>query len=195
MKDGYAGNNPKQAELHTLFSDIGSFICELKRRNPNSSSSENDSEPANKKRKIEDEAKQQLQVPTRTAISAATNANGTKSAANAWSNVSIQPAWKAQDVSFSIPQRKKLHMEIIKDGPKGASGGIRGVNTTSGAVEFGVSWKDVGMSIRYVVFFQHICCHHDADSEGFQSRYFASQYRRRPRNSTTSSSYLRMEMA
>ena len=44
------------------------------------------------------------------------------------------------DISFSVPQRKKLSLEI------GAlkSDGIRAVNPKTQVIEFSVSWKDIG---------------------------------------------------
>lgn len=44
------------------------------------------------------------------------------------------------DVSFSIPQRKKLKLEWVS----GAQGGARALGT-DGSVEFGCGWGDIGM--------------------------------------------------
>lgn len=46
----------------------------------------------------------------------------------------------AKEISFSVPVRKKLTLEVIE----GVEGGMRGVNTTSGDMEVGMAWKDVG---------------------------------------------------
>ena len=42
--------------------------------------------------------------------------------------------------SFSIPQRKKLTLELVS---KKKEGGIRGIGA-DGNVEFGIQWRDVG---------------------------------------------------
>lgn len=50
-----------------------------------------------------------------------------------------------QDVSFSIPQRKKLTLEIGNS----ASQGVRGRNPSSNDVEFTVKWTDIRRSFRF----------------------------------------------
>lgn len=47
------------------------------------------------------------------------------------------------DVSFSIPQRKRLKLEWISASGEG-SGGMRAV-AGDGGVEFGCTWGDIGM--------------------------------------------------
>lgn len=56
-----------------------------------------------------------------------------------WTYKSKAAAHIGGDVSFSVPQRKKLRLEWL-DAP---SGGIRAANPTSGDLEFGVSWSDI----------------------------------------------------
>lgn len=84
-------------------------------------------EPGAKKRKLD--------AP----VAAANGAGG-----GSWADASAQVSWRAPDVSFSIPQRKKLTVEIVSSpqGPQG--GGIRAVAGAGGNVEFGISWSDVG---------------------------------------------------
>jgi hypothetical protein len=55
-----------------------------------------------------------------------------------WTDRSKQVSYTGGDVSFSIPQRKKLRLEWL-DAP---SGGIRAANS-AGELEFGISWQDV----------------------------------------------------
>ncbi|KAF2742015.1 Rtt106-domain-containing protein [Sporormia fimetaria CBS 119925] len=102
--------NPAQTDL---FRDISSFILDL--------IAEPVSEPASKKRKLDDG-------------SGAQNGGTTGSLANA----SVR-AWKTYPgVSFSTPVRKKLTMELVE----GKEGGIRGVGS-DGSVQFGIAWRDV----------------------------------------------------
>ncbi|KAF2019981.1 hypothetical protein BU24DRAFT_477073 [Aaosphaeria arxii CBS 175.79] len=55
---------------------------------------------------------------------------------------STTKAWKIDPaVSFSIPQRKKLTLELVS----GKGGGVRTIGA-SGSVEFSVAWKDVDIS-------------------------------------------------
>jgi hypothetical protein len=49
-------------------------------------------------------------------------------------------AWKTYSgVSFQMPQRKKLELQLVSS----KEGGIRGVGA-NGSVEFGIPWRDVG---------------------------------------------------
>ncbi|KAL8884474.1 MAG: hypothetical protein Q9215_007487 [Flavoplaca cf. flavocitrina] len=48
------------------------------------------------------------------------------------------------DISFSIPQRKKLKLEISRNSGTGA---IRGANATTGEADFGIRYSDVGTCI------------------------------------------------
>lgn len=52
------------------------------------------------------------------------------------------------DVSFSIPQRKKLKLEWIGCSVDFERRGLRAVRG-DGAIEFGCGWKDLGMLISY----------------------------------------------
>lgn len=49
-------------------------------------------------------------------------------------------ALQISDISFSVPQRKKLSLEIGAS----KSEGIRAVNPKTQAIEFSVSWRDIG---------------------------------------------------
>ncbi|KAF1995064.1 Rtt106-domain-containing protein [Amniculicola lignicola CBS 123094] len=106
--------NPTQS---TLFRDISTYIL--------NQTSQSTTEPASKKRKIED-------------------SNGAQNGATSGGLGSlVNPAAKAwrtyTGVSFSIPQRKKLTLELL-DNKK--DGGIRGVGA-DGNIEFSIAWKDV----------------------------------------------------
>lgn len=47
----------------------------------------------------------------------------------------------ARDVSFSLPVRKKLALEIVKE----KDGGLRVVDAGKEEVEAGIAWADIGM--------------------------------------------------
>lgn len=100
----------------------------------------------------------------------------------------VDSEWKnalqIPDISFSVPQRKKLSLEI------GAlkSEGIRAVNPKSQAVEFSVPWKDVGefslQSLQLVVYEVLIL--------GSQNTLSAFHYPRKPLLLSISASSLSM---
>jgi hypothetical protein len=74
------------------------------------------------------------------------------SSAAGWADQSIRADYTAPDISFSIPQRKKLRLEWIDSASSDlAKGGIRAADA-SGSVEFGVSWKDIGRWPKPVYF-------------------------------------------
>lgn len=51
-------------------------------------------------------------------------------------------AWKTYPgVSFAMPQRKKLTLELVSSGKK--AGGVRALGA-DGSVEFGIAWSNVG---------------------------------------------------
>jgi len=61
-----------------------------------------------------------------------------------------------KDISFSVPLRKKLTLEIVGgDKARGSAGGIRAVNPSSGDVELGLAWSDIGKSIEGEYFKQY----------------------------------------
>ncbi|KAL5120162.1 hypothetical protein ACEQ8H_001988 [Pleosporales sp. CAS-2024a] len=100
---------------NTLFRDISTFIL--------NHASQPAAEPTAKKRKLEDSPSTQH--------AAATPSGGLASAAT--------KAWRTYPgVSVSMPQRKKLTLELLdrKDG------GIRAIGA-SGHVEFSIAWRDV----------------------------------------------------
>ncbi|KAF1960069.1 Rtt106-domain-containing protein [Byssothecium circinans] len=97
--------NPTQS---TLFRDISTYIL--------NQTSQTTTEPAPKKRKLEDSKGAQ---------------NLASTAIKAWRSY--------PGVSFSIPQRKKFTLELV-DSKK--DGGIRAIGA-DGSVEFGIPWRDV----------------------------------------------------
>ncbi|KAF2809388.1 Rtt106-domain-containing protein [Mytilinidion resinicola] len=107
-----------------LFRDISSYILNFS----GAQTSVVNGEPAGKKRKLENG-----------------HANGAagKSTTGTWADAVTQTAWRGTDTSFSIPQRKKLTLEMVKKGNGVKEGGIRGINPATGEVEFGIAWKDV----------------------------------------------------
>ncbi|ORY12205.1 hypothetical protein BCR34DRAFT_304993 [Clohesyomyces aquaticus] len=108
--------NPTQS---TLFCDISTYIL-----NQTSSSVP---EPISKKRKLGEP-----HAPNGTA-------NGVTSDADILFNAGTK-AWRSYPgVSFSMPQRKKLTLELLASK---RDGGIRAVGA-DGKIEFGIAWKDV----------------------------------------------------
>ena len=103
-----------------LFQDIASYVSGLKNAQP--PAGEETASQASKKRKIDG------------------SAASAGSASGAWADRSARPDFVAPDVSFSIPQRKKLRLECI--GSK--SGGLRAVSA-AGDLEFGLSWENIGL--------------------------------------------------
>ena len=130
----------------TLFNRIADYINTLTRHDPNFSN-----DRSNKKRKLDDD-----DTPAHNGAShpKVTTRKPDWQEAEAYYNV--------KEVSFSVPQRKKLTLELspersysydvsstgksrdIQTDPQG-KGGIRAINPTSGEVEFGMSWRDVGV--------------------------------------------------
>ncbi|KAF2184498.1 Rtt106-domain-containing protein [Zopfia rhizophila CBS 207.26] len=105
--------NPTQT---TLFRDISTYIL--------NQTSQATIEPAAKKRKLDQSSGIQ---------------NGAAAGMGILANSSVK-AWRSYPgTSFSIPQRKKLALELVLEKK---SGGIRGVGA-DGSVEFGIAWEDV----------------------------------------------------
>ncbi|MCJ1364776.1 hypothetical protein MMC16_003893 [Acarospora aff. strigata] len=113
-----------QSPHHTaLFNDIATYTQTLRSSNP--ISLPNGEPPPSKKRKLDDSS----------------STNGTPRAS--------PPEWKkgyytVPDMSFAVPQRKKFTLEISESPLEG----LRARNATTGAIEFGLAWKDV----------QHVVC-------------------------------------
>lgn len=67
-----------------------------------------------------------------------------------WTDQSQRADHVAGDVSFSIPQRKKLRLEWVGSSAADLSkGGIRATGT-GGDIEFGVGWRDIGTSFQEI---------------------------------------------
>ncbi|KAJ9642288.1 hypothetical protein H2199_004668 [Coniosporium tulheliwenetii] len=84
-------------------------------------------EPASKKRKLNES------LPTQ---------NGTSTATPAWRGPVREVFHSGDDTSFSLPARKKLRFEFVRTTPNSAEGGIRTLDG-KGEVQFGVDWKDI----------------------------------------------------
>jgi len=91
--------------------------------------------PANPKKRKLDEAN-----------SNGTNGTAAANAGESWTQRGAKAAQSVPDVSFSVPQRKKLKLEWLAAGKEPAAGGIRAVAPSDGSVEFGIAWDDIGMS-------------------------------------------------
>ena len=59
-----------------------------------------------------------------------------------------QTTFTATEVSFVVPVRKKLRLELVGTSEDGANGGIRGVNSSTGEFEVGLSWSDISQYLR-----------------------------------------------
>ena len=62
--------------------------------------------------------------------------------------MSKDAAFVAPDVSFAVPVRKKLRVEVVAGG-QGVEGGMRGMDMKTGETEVAVAWGDVGESCFY----------------------------------------------
>ncbi|MCJ1352039.1 MAG: hypothetical protein MMC33_002023 [Icmadophila ericetorum] len=110
--------------LSPLFTDIARYIIELKEQVP-SNDAETTGSPA-KKRKLEGDDSRGAAI---------LNQNGSAPRVDApWSN-----PFTAPDVSFLVPQRKKLNLEIGLQGNEG----IRAVNPKTQDSEFYAPWSDI----------------------------------------------------
>ena len=107
--------------MKDLFHEVAAYILELK-----TARSGIEEEPATKKRKLNEE----LQV------------NGKTSKAGNDATI-LNESWSGQvfeGISFSVPQRKKLFLEISSK----RSEGIRALNPSTKETEFGIPWKEIG---------------------------------------------------
>ncbi|KAF2117964.1 hypothetical protein BDV96DRAFT_517802 [Lophiotrema nucula] len=126
IDSAFAGNHELRKRVHaaidqnptqsTLFRDISTYIL--------NQPPQDTTEPASKKRKLEDSNGTQ---------------NGVAAAAGGAGSLTGK-AWRTYPgVSFSIPQRKKFTLELVAEK---AGGAIRAVGA-AGNTEFGIAWKDV----------------------------------------------------
>ncbi|KAE9975008.1 hypothetical protein EG328_002541 [Venturia inaequalis] len=110
----------------TLVSDLSKYITSLRKTLHSNATPQQITAPSlantqSKKRKLED--------------GSATNGS---SNTQEWANLSRQADHVVGDVSFSIPQRKKLKLEWVS----GTQGGARALGA-DGGVEFGCGWGDI----------------------------------------------------
>lgn len=113
----------------TLVSDLSKYITSLRNTLDSNGTPQQTIAPSladtqSKKRKLEDGS----------ATNGSSNTQG-------WADLSRQADHVVGDVSFSIPQRKKLKLEWVS----GTQGGARALGA-DGGVEFGCGWGDIGMS-------------------------------------------------
>ncbi|KZF25771.1 Rtt106-domain-containing protein [Xylona heveae TC161] len=122
-------SQPQQADL---FDRIAAFTIELQGKIPSSNGAvhqqldtQGPSSTLNsKKRKAEEEL-------DKNALSSA-SANG-----DVWKNTSL--AFSSKDISFSVPLRKKMTLEVSGD----VNVGIRAINQASGEQELSIAWKSI----------------------------------------------------
>ena len=107
-----AVKNPK---LESLFQDIAQYIVNLR------GITETQSQQPSKKRKLDSAF------------------NGKEPTSSTWKPGSFSTF---KELSFTVPQRKKLTLEIGD-----ASAGLRAMNPTTNDVEFGANWRDVAQIV------------------------------------------------
>ncbi|GME31625.1 hypothetical protein GTA08_BOTSDO00866 [Neofusicoccum parvum] len=111
-----------------LFSSISSYILQLRQAPPPTNGAAA-GEPAAKKRKIDGPEAQKATV----------------GAVGSWANSAAGADFALPDVSFSIPQRKKLNLQLVAaaSARDSSGGGIRVCSGGGANVEFGIGFKDV----------------------------------------------------
>ena len=123
------GDSP---HLIKLFSGIAVYVLELQNQ---AVGNNGDYDPAAKKRKLDMEVSSR--VGTGTAPTTGRPGPDDNSSINAeWSSTSFDA------ISFSVPQRKKLVLDISSKQAEG----IRAKNPDTESVEFGIPWKEAGWS-------------------------------------------------
>ena len=110
-----------------LFGDIASYVQELK-----DGSSGNADGHTTKKRKLEGAHADRNGIYD--------NGKLTSQEKHVRMNTAWSTAYTVQDVSFSVPQRKKLTLQIGLD----TKNGIRAVNPKTEQTEFGILMEDIG---------------------------------------------------
>ncbi|EKG10826.1 protein of unknown function DUF1747 eukaryote [Macrophomina phaseolina MS6] len=111
-----------------LFSSISSYILQL-RQTPSATNGTAADEPAAKKRKLDGPDSQKTAA----------------GAPGAWASSFSGADFTLPDVSFAIPQRKKLNLQLVGAGSAGDSsgGGIRACSGGGANVEFGIGFRDI----------------------------------------------------
>ena len=118
------GTTGKYPSLTGLFSDVSSYIRELQSRSAEVVA--NGSSP--KKRKLNGDE---------------TNGHEETARKNGADTGILNAGWTTEPIegiSFSIPQRKKLLLQVSPEKKEG----IRALNPGTKSKEFGVLWKDIG---------------------------------------------------
>lgn len=132
LTNSVSGASPQHGEL---FQDIAQYTSTLQSRLQSQSNNNNNVEPIQpavdqplaKKRKLE---------------------NGQTATSVDSKDAPLQ--FYAQDISFAVPQRKKLTLEITA-----AGGYLRARNQTTKNIEFGIALQDIGESLSLSLV-QHI---------------------------------------
>lgn len=120
--------------IEELFIDLAEFIVQ----NRDVNHANGDAQNLSKKRKLN------------ASQGAAAGDSAEKTMFEAWK----QSSWGAlPDISFSIPQRKKLRLEIGFLPEQG----LRARNTASDEIEFAVHWKDIREFLQTDISTQNIC--------------------------------------
>ena len=108
-----------------LYTSLAFYVQEL-REQKDTTGDEIHLAPAVKKRKLDGE----------TLVNGAPRADTT-------SSVSLSGKWSGtlfESISFTVPQRKKLSLELSTQ----PSEGVRAINPSTKETEFGVAWNDIG---------------------------------------------------
>lgn len=124
--------------LSSLFSDISKVVINLQKTQLHSQSEEQKSK--NKKRKHDDNDENDRGNDKKQPQHSSNNSNHRLQ--------SSAPYFSAGEISFSVPQRKKLRLEFVRDagiravtGTADSSGGDGG---NGGMFAFGIGWADIG---------------------------------------------------
>lgn len=118
--DSYFVQKAQLPRIEELFIDLAEFVLQIR----DASYANGDVQNPSKKRKLH------------ASQGTAAGDSADRAMFEAWK----QGSWGAiPDVSFSIPQRKKLRMEIGLLPEQG----LRARNTASDEIEFAVGWKDI----------------------------------------------------
>ena len=123
-------------------------------------------EPLTKKRKLDDSV---------TKCNTYLNGEGNSSLEGDWESAPFK------GISFSVPQRKKLSLQISTK----RNEGIRALNPSTNQKEFGIPWGEIGKSRQVTAAFgaEHRL------SRTLQNMFFASQYQKKHKRHETSVSF------
>lgn len=132
-----AATNYQAPDLAPIVDDIASYVRELR-----AAGRQAEEEPAIKKRKLNGSEGNGITTPQPPATKAEASSGSSKDVLTAsWSGSTVD------GVSFVVPQRKKYTLQISPNKTEG----IRALNATSKAAEFGIPWGSIAQILRLPV--------------------------------------------